>query len=112
MVLNLRRSGDGADSLVPFVPHFNDDVVGLAFCELVAANLTRREDSSLHSCVQAGELVALVIRDELDPIMDVEIVSGHTNHRRGIVSQPSETAAQLLVPSRQPPRIMERQKTA
>jgi hypothetical protein len=56
MPLNLHRSGDGADPLVLSVPHFNDDVVGLALCELVATNLTGREDSSLHGSVQAAEL--------------------------------------------------------
>ena len=78
MPLNLHRSGDGADPLVPFVPHFDDDVARLALCELVAANLTRREDSSLHGSVQAGELVALLIPGELDPIMDVEIIPEQT----------------------------------
>ena len=75
MPLNLHRSGHGADPLVPFVPHFNDDVARLALCEVVPANLTGREKSSLHGSVQAGELVALVITGELDRIMDVEVIS-------------------------------------
>jgi hypothetical protein len=81
MPLDLHRGGDGAEPLVPLVPHLDDDVARLALCEIVAANLTRREDSSLYGSVQAGELAALVITGKLD-IMDVEIVSDHTSHRR------------------------------
>ena len=78
MPLDLHRSGDGAHSLVPVIPHFDDDVARLALCELVAANLTRREDSFLHGSIEAGELVALLIPGELDPIMDVEIIPEQT----------------------------------
>jgi hypothetical protein len=77
MSVDLHRRGHGADPLVALVPHLYDNMAGIALCQPVCSNLSRRACCSLYRRVRAVELGALVILHELLPVQDVEIIAGH-----------------------------------
>jgi hypothetical protein len=61
MPIDLHRSSDGADMLVPLISELNDDIAGIPLHQLVPANLTCRKYSPLYGIIQAVEPGANVI---------------------------------------------------
>ena len=77
MPLDLHRRSHGDDPLVLLVPHVDDDIAEIPPCQPVCANLSRRASRPSDGSVQAVELGALVITQEVRSMPDIEIVASH-----------------------------------
>ena len=77
MPLDLHRGGHGDDPLVVLIPHLDDDIAEITPCEPACANLSRRASHPSDGRVQAVELGALVITQEVRSMPDIEIVASH-----------------------------------
>jgi hypothetical protein len=75
--IDLHRCGHGADSLATLVSYLDDNGAGIALRQPALANLSSRAGCPLHSGVQAVELGAIVIAQEVRTVMDIEMVAGH-----------------------------------
>jgi hypothetical protein len=61
------------------IADLDDDIAEIPSRHTVLADLGSRPRSRLHGCVVALELRTVNVTQELRPIVDVEIVSGHVN---------------------------------
>ena len=77
MLLDLHRGGHGDDPLVVLIPYLDDDIAEIPPCEPVCANLSGRASHPSDGSVQAVELGALVITQEVGSMPDIEIVASH-----------------------------------
>ena len=77
MPLDLHRGGHGDDPLVVLIPDLDDDIAEITPCEPACANLSRRASHPSDGRVQAVELGALVITQEVRSMPDIEIVASH-----------------------------------
>ena len=77
MPLDLHRGGHGDDPLVVLIPYFDDDIAEIPPCQPACANLSRRASHPSDGRVQAVELGALVITQEIRSMLNIEIVASH-----------------------------------
>ena len=91
MPLDLHRGGHGDDPLVVLIPYLDDDIAEIPPCEPVCANLSGRASHPSDGSVQAVELGALVITQEVGSMPDIEIVASHTHLLfQGMTPDPQE----------------------
>ena len=91
MPVDLHRGGHGDDPLVVLIPYLDDDIAEIPPCQPPCSNLSRRASHPSDSRVQAVELGALVIAQNVRSMPDIEIVASHIHLLfQGMTPDPQE----------------------